>query len=135
MNQIRQLRTARGLSQKDLGEILNVSQQTISRYEESTSNIPNDVLIKLSQFFQISIEYLLAKTPAPQYSTNVTESFRKKDNILDLYQSLDEINQQTMLILGNRLLDVQMHLNSEIGNLKKELTKEICSEYVDKYYL
>lgn len=135
MNRIRELRTSHGLSQKNLGAIINVSQQTISRYEQPNSNIPNDVLIKLSQFFQISIEYLLAKNPTPKYNTHVTESFRKKNNILDLYQSLDEINQQTMLILGNRLLDVQTHLNTEIGNLKKELTEEIYSEYVDKYYL
>ncbi|MGN0464846.1 MAG: helix-turn-helix domain-containing protein [Lachnospiraceae bacterium] len=135
MNKIRELRTSRGLSQKDLGSIINVSQQTISRYEQTNSNIPNDVLIKLSQFFQISIEYLLAKNPEPKYNTRVTESFRKKDNILDLYQSLDEINQQTMLLLGNRLLDVQTHLNTEIGNLKKELTEEIYSEYINKYHI
>lgn len=135
MKRIKELRISHGLSQEDLGAILNVSQQTISRYEDTNSNIPNDVLIKLSQFFEISIEYLLAKTPDPKYDTHVTESFRKKNNILDLYQSLDEINQQTLLLIGNRLLDVQNHLNTEIKNLKKELTEEIYSELADKYYL
>lgn len=46
MNRIAELRKKIGLSQSALGEILGVSQQTISKYEKSDLNVPADILAK-----------------------------------------------------------------------------------------
>lgn len=48
MNRIAELRKKIGLSQSALGEILGVSQQTISKYEKSDLNVPADILAKMS---------------------------------------------------------------------------------------
>lgn len=48
MNRIAELRKKMGLSQNALGEILGVSQQTISKYEKSDLNVPADILAKMS---------------------------------------------------------------------------------------
>lgn len=56
---IRDLREDRDLSQKQLADVLNVSQSTYSRYESGQLDLPSRALITLSRFYKVSIEYLL----------------------------------------------------------------------------
>lgn len=60
--QIRNLREDHDLLQKDLAQILNCSQVCYSRYELGTRDIPTDVLIKLANYYNTSIDYLLGRT-------------------------------------------------------------------------
>lgn len=57
-NRIAELRRKKGISQEKLAEELNVTQASISAYENS-SNIPTDILIALSDYFGVTIDYLL----------------------------------------------------------------------------
>lgn len=54
---IRELREDKDLLQKDIAKILNMSQRGYSHYENG-KNIPNDLLIKLAEFYQTSIDYI-----------------------------------------------------------------------------
>ncbi len=56
---IRDLREDRDLKQKDLARILNCSQVCYSRYELGLRDLPTEVLIKLSKFYNVSTDYLL----------------------------------------------------------------------------
>ena len=56
---IRDLREDKDLSQKQMSEVLNVSQATYSRYESGYLDIPSEVLIKLSRFYGVSVDYIL----------------------------------------------------------------------------
>ena len=56
---IRDLREDRDLTQKDLSRVLNCSQQVYSNYELGQRDIPTDILIKLSQFYNVSVDYIL----------------------------------------------------------------------------
>ena len=59
---IRDLREDKDLSQKKLAEILNISQSTYSRYESGYLDVPSEVLIALSSFYGVSVEYILGLT-------------------------------------------------------------------------
>ncbi|GIO40331.1 helix-turn-helix domain-containing protein [Paenibacillus apis] len=59
---IRDLREDRDLSQQQLAEFLNISQATYSRYESGNLDVPSSVLIKLSEFYNVSIDYILGQT-------------------------------------------------------------------------
>ena len=59
---IRDLREDRDLKQKDIAEYLKCSQVCYSYYENGQRDIPTDVLIKLSAFYDTSIDYLLGQT-------------------------------------------------------------------------
>ena len=59
---IRDLREDKDLKQQDLAKLLNVSQTTYSRYESGTLDIPTTALIKLSEFYGVSVDYLLGRT-------------------------------------------------------------------------
>ena len=56
---ITELRKKKGISQEELAEILNVSRQTISRWEVGIA-LPDAVnLVQLSKVFDVSTDYLL----------------------------------------------------------------------------
>ena len=59
---IRDLRIDGGYTQAQIAEYLNVKQNTYSQYELGTLNYPIDVLIKLADFYNVSVDYLLGRT-------------------------------------------------------------------------
>ena len=62
MNRIREMREDNDLLQKDIAEVLNVSQQQYSRYENGENELSYDSLIKLANYYNTSIDYLLYRT-------------------------------------------------------------------------
>ena len=59
---INDLREDKDLSQKEIAKILNMSQTGYSKYEVGTNDIPTKILIKLAQFYNTSVDYLLGLT-------------------------------------------------------------------------
>lgn len=59
---LRKERKLKGLSQSELGEIFNLSKQTISSYENGGSFPGQEVLKELADFFDVSVDYLLGRT-------------------------------------------------------------------------
>ncbi len=59
---IRELREDSDLTQKEMSIILNCSQRIYSNYECGDVDIPTDILIKLADYYQVSVDYLLGRT-------------------------------------------------------------------------
>ena len=59
---IQDLRTDADLSQRQLSEILHISQRSYSHYETGSRNIPIEMLIRLANYYDISIDYLVVRT-------------------------------------------------------------------------
>lgn len=59
---IRSLRIDHGYTQKQIGEYLGISQNTYSQYEIGVLKYPVDVLIKLADLYQVSLDYLVGRT-------------------------------------------------------------------------
>jgi len=59
---IRNLREDRDLTQKNIADVLSVTQTTYSRYESGALDIPSISLIKLANFHKTSIDYLVGIT-------------------------------------------------------------------------
>ena len=59
---IRDMREDKDLTQKQMGEILSCSQRVYSDYERGELDIPTDILIKLADFHNVSVDYLLNRT-------------------------------------------------------------------------
>lgn len=62
MLRLKDLREDKDLKQEDVAKFLNISQTNYSKYELGKINIPISSLIKLSEFFNTSIDYLLGLT-------------------------------------------------------------------------
>ena len=63
---IRDLREDRDLKQRHVAEYLNCSQQVYSNYELGQRDIPTCILIKLSDLYDVSIDYILGQTSNPE---------------------------------------------------------------------
>jgi transcriptional regulator with XRE-family HTH domain len=59
---IRDLREDKDLTQQKMGEILSCSQRVYSNYERGELDIPTEILIKLADFHNVSVDYLLNRT-------------------------------------------------------------------------
>lgn len=59
---IRNLREENDLNQTQLATILNIAQTTYSNYENGNREIPISILIQLSKFYNVSLDYLLGLT-------------------------------------------------------------------------
>ena len=63
---IRDLREDGDFTQKEMAKALNCSQQVYSNYELGQRDIPTDILIKLSAFYNVSVDYILGISDNPQ---------------------------------------------------------------------
>ena len=59
---IQDLRTDSDLSQKQISDILHISQRSYSHYETGSRNIPVEMLIRLANYYDISVDYLVGRT-------------------------------------------------------------------------
>ena len=59
---IQDLRIDSDLSQKQIGEILHISQRSYSHYETGSRNIPIEMLIRLADYYDTTIDYLVGRT-------------------------------------------------------------------------
>ena len=59
MNRLKQLRNSRGITQDELGRMLGVQKAAICKYENGRVNMPNSVIMRLVEIFQVSADYLL----------------------------------------------------------------------------
>lgn len=62
MNRIRELRIARHMKQKELAEILNVAQNSISNYEKEVRALDPGLINRLCEIFDCSADYLLCRS-------------------------------------------------------------------------
>ena len=71
---LRDLREDRDMSQAAMAKLLKCSQQTYSRYESHTTEIPLESLIFLAEYYDTSTDYLLGITdqikPYPRTNEN-----------------------------------------------------------------
>ena len=102
MNIIKKKRKELGISQKEMGEKLGTSQQTVSSIEKTEiENIPCSLLLKLANIFQIPIDVLI-------YGEESSDFNDQGEELWEIYKQLDEINKTTLLLIGRRLNDTQV---------------------------
>lgn len=113
MKRIRTLRTAKGLSLKQLGHILGVAESTVSLYETGKRQPDHAILLKLADFFQVSTDYLLERTDdATAPASNI-----KKAASLEAGSLKDQF---MILLLESGLIEKEEDITPEQARLLKE---------------
>ena len=62
---IRDLREDADLTQKQVGEAINVPQRTYAYYESGRRMVPPQVLCALADFYNVSVDYILGRVDEP----------------------------------------------------------------------
>lgn len=77
MNRLKLLREEKGLFQSDIAKVLNVSVAAIGFYENEKRDMSPNTIIKLSEYFNVSTDYLLGKS-------DIRNPEKKDNDLLDL---------------------------------------------------
>ena len=62
MNRLKELRQKRGLLQSDIAKIIDKSDRAVGQYEREERDPSSETWIKLANFFNVSLDYLLGKS-------------------------------------------------------------------------
>lgn len=57
-DKIKALREDADLNQTEMGKILQVSQNAVSKYENDERSIPIEILIKYAEYFNVTLDYI-----------------------------------------------------------------------------
>ena len=82
-DRLTKLRQEKHLSQRELGEIIMVSGYTISAYELGRSDPSDDIKMRLAEYFDVSVDYLIGLIDQPL-------SYRRDANVVMLPRNLSE---------------------------------------------
>lgn len=69
-DKLKELRLEKCLSQYQIANILNIARQTYNHYEVNEKIIPIKHLVKLSQYYNVSVDYILSLTNTKQYQNS-----------------------------------------------------------------
>lgn len=84
---LRTLRTDRGVSQIKLAKYFNYGSTAIANYESGRNEPSFDVLIKIADYFGVSIDYLLGREDKPMIYRNIS---LEEEKLLKDFRQLDK---------------------------------------------
>ncbi|MCD8222673.1 MAG: helix-turn-helix transcriptional regulator [Clostridiales bacterium] len=111
---IRKLRKERKLSQAELGEIIGVSQQIISRMERDRNRIEIDNLLSLADYFGVSTDYILAHretgTDGARPATRLSVPMEDTESEREIMELRRKVNDGGMDGLLGMLVDLKHYM-------------------------
>lgn len=83
MNRIKELREDRDLRQIDLANATGIDKKTLSNYETEKTKPTSDVLIRLADYFDVSVDYLIGRTDITLYEKEgIIKQIESVENLL-----------------------------------------------------
>lgn len=102
---IRQLRKKNNMTSKVFGNIFNISESSVSLYESGKRRPSIELLIKISNYFNVSTDYLLGITDAPYcYSQKQNNDYAVKLKLL--INDID--NEDDSKIFNGKVMDINI---------------------------
>lgn len=107
---IRTLRKQYGLGQEALANFVGSSQQTISRIENGKCIPPADLIVNIANHFKVTSDYILCLSDTKRSFEGQLAINKEIDEfyeVVSVYKELNVANRETVMILLNRLREVQ----------------------------
>ena len=105
-NRVKELRKERRLKQEELAAKINVSQQTISRIENGENSLPADILIQLSNYFHVSIDYILKVSDKRLTQEYQIELLHLTENHMDICRMYNALNKRKQNLIHGLLKEM-----------------------------
>ena len=117
LDNLKKLREEKNITQVKLSTDLEVSQELISRYELGSSFPQPQMLIKLANYFNCSIDYLLGVTDVrtPVKYLSLSSETIKNAEIINKYNSLSDTDKKFFERLLSCLLDKSQDTTLSLG--------------------
>lgn len=96
-NNIKAIRESKNLTQKDCADLLGITIRAWQTYEQGVSEPKQELLFKIADMFDVSLDYLLGREPAPDPFGELNLSEDDEKAVLSKYMSLPENVRAIML--------------------------------------
>lgn len=94
---LRELRSTTKLSQEATAEKVGISKVSYQRYENGERDIPGDVLLRMSDYFHVSTDYIMMMTDNPARSAETTTLAPDERELLDCYRQVEPWERELIL--------------------------------------
>lgn len=128
-NRIHEIRMSHGLSQEALAAVIDSTQQSVSRMENNTQAITAKALIKMSEYFNVSTDYILGISDIKRDLNGQLRMNQELEDCYDIvlrYRSLSEVNRKTLCCVLERLEQAQLEE-------RESYTKDVGEDAEDSY--
>ena len=115
MDVIRELRIASGLTQQEFSDILGFSQQAVSKLENNTAEPDISTLIKIAQYFEVSVDELLGLDPPEQIRKPIQEAKNSIINDNEIANTLKSLRKEKHLTQKQLAAETGLSLSSIIS--------------------
>ena len=101
---LRKLRINKGISQQQLADVMGTSQQSVNKYENHNVEPDISALIKLADYFETSIDYLVGHTTPTERHIEEIEPTKEETTLIRDYRHLSKDEKESIqLVLRNYL--------------------------------
>lgn len=98
-NRVKLLRMERNLNQVQLGDLVGLSQQSVSRIEKDSTKITADTLVRLSSYFGVTTDYLLGLTDRRWSSELLAAREKEMEQFREFYHIYKDLNERDQRLL------------------------------------
>ena len=133
---LKELRLDNDLTQKELGKVIGVGRTTVSEYESGKIVPKQDGLIKIAEYFNVSVDYLTGVTDIatqenhllPKTDLNIDVRLKNTIRLLDIVGKGDNPNLLYKTAKCNKkvLTPMQLELTKEVLKNALDLIEKIC---------
>ena len=97
MENLRKIREKRNINQLKIAMDIGITQESISKYETGNAFPSKEILIKLADYLNCSIDYLLNRTDNPNINKEkISKEDEKIENLIFRYKSLSDENKNKL---------------------------------------
>ena len=97
MENLRKIREKRNINQLKIAMDIGITQESISKYETGNAVPSKEILIKLADYLNCSIDYLLNRTDNPNINKDkISKEDEKIENLIFRYKSLSDENKNKL---------------------------------------
>lgn len=98
--ELKSIRIKKHLTQADVASYLGIARNTYTQYEQGLHKVPPEILCKLADFFGVSVDELLGRTPQLFDDARVP-----KTEVQDLFDRLNVVDQGRVLGYMHSILE------------------------------
>lgn len=103
MIKLLELRNEKGLSQRQMAKILNISQGTYNNWENENTQPSVEQLIQMSKFFDVSVDFLIGNSEDMGGVVHLKHLNKREEQILAHFNSLSGDQQDALLSFLDKL--------------------------------
>lgn len=102
---LKELRGEKGLSQRELAKLLNISSSTIAMYETGQRDPDTETLQSISEFFGCSVDYLLGRTDIRNPADEIANAVKDDPELADFWNLLRQREDLKLLFKQTKKLE------------------------------